>query len=210
MKTRIWHIAILTCLPFIAIADAAPSTLTAFVTKNAVLPAGGILDSQNGKYYLTMQTDCNLVLYERVEGGGKKNIWQTSTNGHGTSCEFVVQGDGNLVVYSSPHPNSNDRVWQNGFGLHYGGYFVRMQNDGNLVQFYGAPDRPAICTIWESRTNPRLYSDPNNPLVCGGGPGSGGNPSGNGGICPTGQWWNGSDCCSTPDCQNNVEELRKP
>ncbi|CAA6669410.1 unnamed protein product [Spirodela intermedia] len=43
-----------------------------------------------GSYYLTMQSDCNLVLYD-----AGRALWATNTDGRGSNCRAAMQKDGN-------------------------------------------------------------------------------------------------------------------
>nr|CAD1817666.1 unnamed protein product [Ananas comosus var. bracteatus] len=56
----------------------------------------------NGNFRFTMQTDCNLVLYD-----GGSAIWSSGTYRKGTGCYVKMQSDGNLVVYNG----SNNALW---------------------------------------------------------------------------------------------------
>jgi len=54
-----------------------------------------------GPFHLDMQTDGNLVLYDRTG----KSTWSTATHGaaqSGTRDRLVLQGDRNLVLYRGP------------------------------------------------------------------------------------------------------------
>ena len=89
-----------------------------------------------GAYYLVMQTDCNLVLYD-----AGKPIWATDTGGLGSDCHATMQSDGNLVVYSS----RGNSVWASNTNRNTDYYVLVLQKDRNLV-IYG----PAI---WATATN---------------------------------------------------------
>lgn len=82
--------------------------------------------STNGKYYVTLQSDGNVVLYK-----GEKALWATGTNRQDVYGIFV-QSDGNLVAYLS-----GDRpTWaSNTAGRGGRETFLIMQDDGNLVLY---------------------------------------------------------------------------
>jgi hypothetical protein len=82
--------------------------------------------STNGKYYVTLQSDGNVVLYK-----GEKALWATGTNRQDVYGIFV-QKDGNLVAYLS-----GDRpTWaSNTAGRGGRETFLIMQDDGNLVLY---------------------------------------------------------------------------
>lgn len=50
---------------------------------------------------LTMQSDCNLVLYETSSSGSRTPIWASNTAIGTPDCHAVVQDDGNFVVYDA-------------------------------------------------------------------------------------------------------------
>ncbi|EFJ16161.1 hypothetical protein SELMODRAFT_19258, partial [Selaginella moellendorffii] len=52
-------------------------------------------------FKLTMQKDCNLVLYY-----GNNPKWTSNTYKKGLNCHLILQYDGNLVIY-----NSLESVW---------------------------------------------------------------------------------------------------
>ncbi|MQL77512.1 hypothetical protein Taro_009935 [Colocasia esculenta] len=91
---------------------------------------------QLNNYVLTMQSDCNLVLYD-----GGRAVWASGSNGRGSSCRVTMQRDGNLVVYDG----NGTPVWASGTASATGNYALVLQRDGNLV-IYG----PAI---WATGTN---------------------------------------------------------
>jgi hypothetical protein len=94
------------------------------------------LTSRSGYYRVTMQGDCNLVLYDKWN----RPMWATNTGGLGTSCIAIMQNDANFVVYKS----GGVPVWAsrtNGTTA-----AVELQDDGNLVIYRsGQP-------VWASNT----------------------------------------------------------
>ena len=83
------------------------------------------INSQNNKYFLVMQGDGNLVLYQRVI----VPVWSTGTSNTGAKVA-VMQADENFVVYDG---NGIAR-WNSGTGgFHDPGCALVVQNDGNLV-----------------------------------------------------------------------------
>ncbi|XP_010262902.1 PREDICTED: mannose-specific lectin-like [Nelumbo nucifera] len=89
----------------------------------------------NGNYRLTMQSDCNLVLYD-----SDNKVWESFTYGKGSGCYTTMQGDGNLVIYSTSGP-----VWSSGTAKGEGYYVCVLQRDRNVV-VYGP-------SLWSSGTN---------------------------------------------------------
>jgi hypothetical protein len=111
----------------------APSNLLGMYNEN--------LWSDNNQYRLSMQSDCNLVLYE-VYGTGWRAVWASNTAGRGTNCYAVMQTDGNLVVYSG----TKKVIWSPNTWGHPGAHLV-MQNDRNAV-IYDANGR----ALWSTNT----------------------------------------------------------
>lgn len=82
--------------------------------------------STNGKYYVTLQSDGNVVLYK-----GEKALWATGTNRQDVYGIFV-QKDGNLVAYRG----GERAAWASGTNGRGGrDTFLIMQDDGNLVLY---------------------------------------------------------------------------
>jgi hypothetical protein len=88
------------------------------------LYSGDSLYSDNTLYRLTMQSDCNLVLYT------PNAIWSTNTWGRGTNCYATMQTDGNFVLYSG----TNKALWSSNTWGHPGAY-LDLQVDRNLVVY---------------------------------------------------------------------------
>lgn len=95
--------------------------------------------SQNGRFWLWMQGDGNLVLYDTRDN---RVLWSvTDRNGR----RLHNQTDGNLVLYRDPvEPVA---IWQSGTWS-AGPSTLWLQDDGNLVLYSNATDEP----IWASHT----------------------------------------------------------
>ncbi|KAJ4788843.1 Mannose specific lectin [Rhynchospora pubera] len=89
-----------------------------------------------GNYILTMQTDCNLVLYDNGRA-----VWSSNTYNQGYSCTLRMQTDGNLVIYDG----SNMAIWATNTGREQGNYVLVVQPDRNVVIYGGA--------IWGAGSN---------------------------------------------------------
>jgi hypothetical protein len=94
------------------------------------------LQSQDKRYALVMQTDCNLVLY----GPAFHPIWWSGTNS--SNCRLVNQSDGNLVIYNGANV---PLWWTAGHGALAPGGHLDLQDDGNLV-LYQSGGSPAWFT----------------------------------------------------------------
>ena len=100
------------------------------------LGPGERIQSPNGRYVLTMQTDGNLVLL----APGNRAVWASGT-GEGSSV-LTMQPDGNAVVRAP----ANRPVWFTGTDAWPGSVLI-PQDDGNLVVV--APgNRP----VWATNT----------------------------------------------------------
>ena len=87
-------------------------------------------------YVLTMQRDCNLVLYAFF-----RPVWASGTANQGVNCFATMQFDGNFVVYSG----ANVALWASGTNVGNGHYILSLQPDRNLV-IYGS-------ALWATGTN---------------------------------------------------------
>jgi hypothetical protein len=99
-----------------------------------VLRAGQVLNvnesrrSCDGRFYLIMQGDGNLVLY--YEGFGA--LWSTSTTGTPAN-RAVMQADGNFVVLDAA-----DQIWWASWTAGAVDPFLGIQGDGNVVVYDSA------------------------------------------------------------------------
>lgn len=102
--------------------------------------AGQRVNSCDGRYFLQMQGDGNLVLYSSTKGA----LWATYR--YGTGQRLVMQTDGNLVVY-----NSANQVRWNSATQGNPGAWLRIGNDGELsVQ---SLDARKLVTIFRAQVN---------------------------------------------------------
>ncbi|MGY0039749.1 hypothetical protein [Pedobacter sp. NJ-S-72] len=137
---------------------ALPESMKKFVLINDVLPAmpstkfypsstvpiltvGQNVYSPNRQYYLTLQTDGNLVLY-RADGLA---VWYSNTNNTSPvpAQSLFFQTDGNLVLYVGfgDNPNStwsSKRYATNGETLGDNAYYA-LEDNGNLVLYFTYP-----------------------------------------------------------------------
>ena len=98
------------------------------------------LYSPNGKYYLTFQTDGNLVIY--TDKGSA--TWSSGTFGN-PSAVLVLQKDGNLVIYKDNSFNS--AIWSSQtFGRTNSGMFLTIDDNGIAVLYNEAPNYKPIWT----------------------------------------------------------------
>jgi hypothetical protein len=113
-----------------------PCTLTAKQRQSSLyhgqsMPVGSKRWSPNGRFFLAMQGDGNLVVYRISDN---RAIWASNTMGSG-AVKALMQYDGNFVLYTSygvPKWSSNTIGRPDNFLL--------LQDDGNMIiDAMGAP-----------------------------------------------------------------------
>jgi hypothetical protein len=87
---------------------------------------GTTISSPNYNYHLSMQTDCNLVLYNASWSA----IWASNTSGNGSSCHLDMQTDGNLVLYK--YSGHNTALWNSGTGSTGSQDHMAVANSGSF------------------------------------------------------------------------------
>ena len=117
----------------------APMAVACGLNPGERLGAGHSLGSCDGRFELAMQTDGNLVVYQRSPF---RALWSSRTNGRGGEVA-VMQADGNLVVYTA----GGRPLWSSRTSGHSGSALA-MQNDGNLVVY-----APRSIATWSSGTS---------------------------------------------------------
>ncbi|QUI20842.1 lectin [Vallitalea pronyensis] len=96
------------------------------------LTPGQFLISHNGQFYLRMQTDGNLVMYNQFGFA----LWSTGTVGARVD-KLIMQTDGNLVMYAA-----NGHVyWQTHTQGHYGAYLKASSNACIEIRWNGTAIR---------------------------------------------------------------------
>ncbi|BAY09012.1 CAP domain-containing protein [Calothrix sp. NIES-2098] len=105
---------------------------------------GQSLQSNNSLHTFIMQSDGNVVLYDR----NSQPLWATNTWGI-QPRELIMQTDGNLVLYdTSGSPRWASNTWNNP------GAFFNIQDDGNLVVYRaGSQTETADNALWASGSN---------------------------------------------------------
>jgi hypothetical protein len=167
LVSRSWRIALLWGLLSLAsAATLAASGLGAAPDRNARLPASGgtngtaaRLVSPGGQYWLTVQTDGNLVLYR---GDCAKSphagcaVWSSRSAGPVGDYFLALQNDGNLVVYrgrvAADAPpgaeGSAQPVWNSQTSRQRGHYLLTVEEDGNLVLWSGNAPNARQAVVW--------------------------------------------------------------
>jgi hypothetical protein len=121
------------------------------------------LVSPNGGFWLTVQTDGNLVLY-RGNCASNPNpgcaVWSTKTSRAVGDYYLAVQDDGNLVLYRgrvsagapSSADNSRNAYWNTRTNRPAKGhYFLSVENDGNVVLREGKSRAERHSVVWSIR-----------------------------------------------------------
>ncbi len=143
---------------------------TAGLTTGDVMHGGDIVWSRNGLYFLSMQTDGNLVEYQvpgAFNGAGASVVWSTGTRGVGGDNYLILQTDGNLVMYSQ---DTGGSIWQSGTSgtamrtvtLQDSGNFVGYDNVGHFYWGIGAGAATSNPATWET-----CYTNSNRPPILG-------------------------------------------
>ncbi|KAL5717911.1 hypothetical protein ACHQM5_010864 [Ranunculus cassubicifolius] len=96
----------------------------------------------NGRFSLSMESSCNLVLRD-----GATVVWTTNTAGRGNRCHLIMQSDGNLVIYQE---SPRVAIWATGQKANRNDYTMVLQNDRNVVVYAGFTS--ARLVIWASGT----------------------------------------------------------
>jgi hypothetical protein len=123
----------------------------------------GRLTSANGSYWLTAQTDGNLVLYR---GDCASNptatcaVWSSRTSGTTGEYYLAIQDDGNLVLYrgrlAQGAPSSaevaGNAYWSTRSSRNRGSYFLSVEDDGNVVVWEGEGPTDRRGVVWSIKT----------------------------------------------------------
>ncbi len=117
----------------------------------SILNTNEKLVSKNGRFTLSMQSDCNLVLYDAKKGKGGSDpsaaSWSSNTSvGGGASCKATFREDGSLAVINK----DGKVVYQSGAASISAALqpaILILQEDGNLVAYQC--DEP----YWASNTS---------------------------------------------------------
>ena len=110
-----------------------------YIGTDEELEQGGFITSENGRYSVVFQGDCNLVFIgpNKVEGlldHHRHGSFAEYARNH-NRCRCLQQGDGNLVVYGF---QGNKPVGATlGKAKSRGKYFTIVQDDGNVVTYPG-------------------------------------------------------------------------
>ena len=118
-----------------------------------VLRAGNSLTSPGGKYTLTYQTDCNLVLYRNSD---RHAVWASDTYAWQPPGAVVMQTDGNLVMYDTVL----NPIWAT--NIYHPGSHLVVQDDGNVAIY-----RPDNHLVWAMPANVVENSLPSGPTAKG-------------------------------------------
>lgn len=101
---------------------------------NGGLCSSNELYSSDGKYWMTLQNDGNLCVYNYSSAGVTVGQWCSSSANIGTApYRLYMENDGNLVIYDS----TKKAIWKSGTSLgssvSSAPFKLVMQTDGNLV-----------------------------------------------------------------------------
>jgi hypothetical protein len=146
-----------------------------------ILTAGNALSQSQylnkANYYLVLQNDCNLVLYNSSTFRNNESIWSTGSNSPGNnSCTFQVDTGGFLSVYNASTSNGLSQCYNKtadptcvpwsgqGYSTGFGDpFFVMLTGDGTLDVYDFQNDLPkvafSIYTNGSANNGSGLYGD---------------------------------------------------
>jgi hypothetical protein len=114
-----------------------------------ILTAGSVLFGNqtqylsNSGYYLVMQPDCNLVMYQGSTLATSNQVWQTNTTGQGSDCYVIMQTDANFVLYNA----MGAAAAASGSAINGNpdsGFFLMLQSNGVLDIYNFQNDNPQL------------------------------------------------------------------
>ena len=90
----------------------------------------GVVTSYDNSFFLHMQNDGNMVIYENAGASLSDHaaIWSTATSGSNAFLDFQAS-NGHLMLYSA-----GSVLWSATEST-TGDVYLRVQNDGNLVKY---------------------------------------------------------------------------
>jgi hypothetical protein len=104
--------------------------------------------SEDGKFEMRMQGDCNLVIYEnQPQNQPQRAVAYSNTQGMGTGCYAIMQTDGNLVVYTGERV----AIWYSNTQNHPGASAVLLNGTG-VLQI-----ETAFGILWSSYKFPQQF-----------------------------------------------------
>ncbi|KAH8966149.1 hypothetical protein BDL97_03G009000 [Sphagnum fallax] len=98
----------------------------------------------NSGYYLVMQPDCNLVMYQGSSLATSHQVWQSGTGGGVSDCWLTMQTDGNLVIKNGTSAHWASESYMN--GMADPGFFAMLQSNGELDVYNFQNDNPKLHT----------------------------------------------------------------
>jgi eukaryotic-like serine/threonine-protein kinase len=154
LAVTIASVAIAIVLTLVTVGGQGDSGRNTKVRTHSTIASGGFLQpghsitSRNGRFFLVMQMDGNLVDYAR-RGREKVALWQSGTSGS-FNAYVVMQEDGDLVVYpqgkTAPTPGQPTSALFSSATYGHHDSFATLMNNGVLVVRAPKTDR----ILWSS------------------------------------------------------------
>ena len=116
-----------------------PTPVNNSISSGKSMKVNDRINSPDGKHYLVMQSDGNVVIYTTKNNNP---IWATDTYGSGNGCHFDMQEDGHLVLYNA----YNEAIWASG---------THVSRDSKYAQKAWKP----VKFVFENGGHLVLYSD---------------------------------------------------
>ncbi|KAG6555720.1 hypothetical protein Mapa_002958 [Marchantia paleacea] len=125
-----------------------------------------VILSPNKRFFIVLQVDCNMVLYDTQRKGtygpgGQKNwgpngelpMWASDTGGKGTNCKAYLLSDGVFALFTQ----DGQLLWfthqtRCESSLCWSDTTLSMQDDGNLVLYLLPITGASAIPIWSSKT----------------------------------------------------------
>jgi|SRR5271157_794062 len=134
--------------------------ISGILATNQTLTQGQYLTSPNSKFFVYMQSDGNLVVYN---GSGPSNqgskVWSWTNTPPGSGAYYaIMQGDWNFVVYAGTPPSNVDPIWASNTDWGVGQCWLVMGNDGYLYVITTKEAGVSYNVLWT--TNPSIRPKP--------------------------------------------------
>lgn len=148
---------LLACAALVALAFTGSAQAASVLPSGGILYAGQSLTSDNGLYYLTMQTDGHVIMFRTAD---KRIIWKTDVYNF-YNGRLTLQLDRNLVAYRSGTSNtSSNAAWNSRtYSFNDPSAFLKVSNEGS-VQLRSGPNGSRV--YWSTLPDQSVYQ------TCGG------------------------------------------
>ena len=134
-----------------SISGQGPNPYTDYLTTDVPLGLGGVLVSKSKNYFVIMQSDGNLCVYNGTPDNQGSYVWGSMKTGPGGQFFTIVQNNGALCTYYGTFKNKGQLLWSNNVQSEQGQFFLIMQDDGNLCVYRGTGPDDNQGFVWGSK-----------------------------------------------------------